>query len=384
MQENQRHHRFRAASILSFTLLAVCVFSAPRGHAQASASQAEAARPVGTVESVDPSGNIIVLKTDAGPVLTVTLQSGGKVFRAPAPGQSGAEKIQLSDVRAGDRLTAHGTPLAEDKFSATAVMVMAKSEVATRLQQEQRAWQRGAGGIVSSVDPATGDIQVKSSPTQTATIHTSPQTGFLRYSPDSVQFKDASKSSFAAIKPGDQLRARGARTPDDAQLNADEVIAGTFRNIAGTVISVDGAQNLLMVQDLTTKKPVAVKITSETQMHQLPPPMAMRIARMVKPSAAMDARSPNADGSAAPHRPGGEPDLQQMLSRTPPVALADLKKGDAVMIVASPAMSNAPGTAVTLISGVEPILTASPNGSGAAELLSNWNMSAPTGAEGPQ
>ncbi len=391
------NYRFHRGRILMFLLLlAGGVFSLQQGRAQTQASQTEGARPVGTVESVDASGNTIVLKTDAGPSLTITLQAGGKVFRAPSPGQSSSEKIQLSDVQSGDRLTAHGTPSGEGKFSATAVMVMAKSEIATRQQQEQRAWQRGAGGIVSAVDAASGDIQVKSAPTQSTTIHTSPKTGFLRYSPDSVEFKDASKSSFAEIKPGDQLRARGARGADGSQLTADEVIAGTFRNIAGTVISVDAAQNTLMVQDLTTKKPVRIKITAQSQMHQLPPPVAMRIARMVKAptTAAADTKTPNADAAAAwrrpggerpgGERPGGEPDLQQMLSRTPPVALADLKKGDAVMIVASPGANSAPGTAVTLISGVEPILTASPTGSGAAELLSNWNMSAPAGAEGPQ
>ena len=175
------------------------------------------------------------------------------------------------------------------------------------------------------------------------------------------------------------------------------MIAGTFHNIAGTVISVDAAQNLLTVQDLTTKKPVQVKITSESQMHQLPAQIAMRIARMLKAPAAAEADAKDANAPASPaapaagmsHAPGGQrqagaPDLQQILSRTPPVALTGLKKGDAVMIVATPGDNSAPGAAVTLISGVEPILTASPNGSGAAELLSNWNMSAPAGAEGPQ
>ncbi len=76
-------------------------------------------------------------------------------------------------------------------------------------------------------------------------------------------------------------------------------------------------------------------------------------------------------------RPQGGGDLQQMLSRTPTISLADLKKGDAVVLLATQG-----GTVVTLIGGVEPILTAAPNGGGAAELLSGWNMGAPAGAEG--
>ena len=63
-----------------------------------------------------------------------------------------------------------------------------------------------------------------------------------------------------------------------------------------------------------------------------------------------------------------------MLSRLPTQTLADLKVGDAVMIVAS---ESAPGsdkvTAVTMLSGVEPILAATPSGA-PAMTLSPWNV----------
>ena len=65
-------------------------------------------------------------------------------------------------------------------------------------------------------------------------------------------------------------------------------------------------------------------------------------------------------------------DLAQMINRLPTDTLADLKPGDAVMIVAS---EQSPGastvTASTVLSGVEPILTANPNG---GMNLSGWNM----------
>ena len=67
-------------------------------------------------------------------------------------------------------------------------------------------------------------------------------------------------------------------------------------------------------------------------------------------------------------------DLSQMLSRLPTETLADLKVGDAVMVVAS---QGEPGsqtvTAVTLLAGVEPILAATPSGS-PAMTLSPWNV----------
>jgi hypothetical protein len=41
-------------------------------------------------------------------------------------------------------------------------------------------------------------------------------------------------------------------------------------------------------------------------------------------------------------------------------------------------------SAITLLAGVEPVLTASSSASGAATLLSGWNMSASMGDVSPQ
>jgi len=79
-------------------------------------------------------------------------------------------------------------------------------------------------------------------------------------------------------------------------------------------------------------------------------------------------------------RPGGAPDFQQMLSRMPVVALGDLHKGDAVMIVATEGTPAAGPTAITLLSGVEPILQAAPSGS-QAMMMSPWSLGAPTGGD---
>ena len=70
---------------------------------------------------------------------------------------------------------------------------------------------------------------------------------------------------------------------------------------------------------------------------------------------------------------GGTPDFQQMLSRMPAISISDLNKGDAVMLVATEASSSGP-TAIKLISGVEPLLSAAPAGAGAAMILSPWNL----------
>ena len=72
-----------------------------------------------------------------------------------------------------------------------------------------------------------------------------------------------------------------------------------------------------------------------------------------------------------------------MLSRLPEEKLSELKTGDAVMIVASETQPGATSvTAVTVLSGVEPILAASPSGSAPAMTLSPWSMGGPAGEMG--
>jgi hypothetical protein len=80
---------------------------------------------------------------------------------------------------------------------------------------------------------------------------------------------------------------------------------------------------------------------------------------------------------------GGAPDFQQMLSRMPAVTLADLHKGDAVLVVTTQGTATSGGTAITLLSGVEPILQAAPSGS-QAMMLAPWSLGgAPGGDAGP-
>jgi hypothetical protein len=69
-----------------------------------------------------------------------------------------------------------------------------------------------------------------------------------------------------------------------------------------------------------------------------------------------------------------------MLSRSPSIKLADLQKGDAVVILAAAGGKSDAVTASKLLAGVEAILTAAPNRS-ATSLLSPWSLSA-SGGEG--
>ena len=88
-------------------------------------------------------------------------------------------------------------------------------------------------------------------------------------------------------------------------------------------------------------------------------------------------------GARSGTRSGGA-DFQQMLSRMPAVALADLHKGDAVMLVTTQGTASSAGTTIMLLAGVEPILEAAPSAS-QAMLLTPWSLGgAPGGDFGSQ
>ena len=67
--------------------------------------------------------------------------------------------------------------------------------------------------------------------------------------------------------------------------------------------------------------------------------------------------------------------MQRVLDRAPAIQLADLKKGEAVMLVSTEGKSDV--AAITLLTGVEPLLD-SPEAS--RDLLSSWSMNSGGGA----
>jgi hypothetical protein len=223
-------------------------------------------------------------------------------------------------------------------------------------------------------------------------VTTSAKTQFRRYAGDSVKFEDAKPGTLAQIQPGDQLRVLGTKSDDGASIPAEVVVSGSFKNLAGLIATIDAAGGKLTLKDLATKKTVTVTITANSNVRTLPPQAAAMFAARAKGAGAgaSGGSSPQPAGQADASgggRPGGAGrsaggDLSQLVSRLPNKTIADLKVGDAVMIVASqPDSGSATVTAVTLLSGVEPILAATPSG-GPAMTLSPWNLGGEGAPEG--
>jgi hypothetical protein len=379
---------------------------------QQAASPSAVEKQVGAIKSIE--GTTVTITTDSGSSAAVSVQPTTKIVRV-APGQTDlktAVPVELKDLQVGDRVfvrwrasdTAQPVP-------ALGIIVMKRADVDAKQEHDREDWQkRSVGGLVSSADPGSATVSISFTAlggTKTMAIHTTPKTVFRRYAPGSVKFDDASPSSLDQIKPGDQLRALGTRNAEGSAMEAEEIVTGSFRNIAGTIISIDAASNSVTVMDLLTKKAVVVKLSSQSQLRKLSPEVAQRIAFRLKAAAAGTSQTGNTSAApgAAPasgNRPaggagagstppdaqqpggaqspgagsgrpgGGQVDLQQILSRMPAAPLADFQKGDAVMVVSTDS-GNSGVTAITLLGGVEPILAAAPSAS-QAMTLSPWSL----------
>jgi hypothetical protein len=400
-----------------------------QGKPASTSADAQAVKAVGTIKSIQ-ADSITVAAESGGDGDTIAKLTGStKILRVP-PGEKdlkNATALRPQDLQTGDRVLVRGQAATEGNgdgrtivINALSVIVMKQADVAAKQQHDRDDWQkRGVGGLVTNVDTAAGTVTISTSSVganRSIAVHITKDTILRRYASGSVKFDDAKPAPVDRIKAGDQLRARGARNPDGSEVSAEEIVSGAFRNIAGTIKAIDPANNTITVQDAITKNAVVVKVSPDSEMKKLPPEMAQRIAiRLKGTSGGGNGNQPGADGQsngqsmkdqsmkdqvgapaagkartskpaesqAASGTGGGQggngpPDLQRMLSRSPNSTLADLQKGDAVMIVSTEGTDSGSVTAITLLAGVDAILSASPNQS-ASTLLSPWSLNASAG-----
>jgi len=389
-----------AVSILALAALVAIAVGSAAALGQASS------RYLGTITEI--AENKLTVKTDAGDTHQVEVPASASLKRI-APGQrdlSAAETIQFGELATGDRVLVKLDPAATGATpQALQIVAVKQGDVALKQQKDREEWQRnGVGGLVKSVDAAGGVVTVANgagATAKTVTVHIAPNTMLKRYAPGSVRFDEAQPAPIGVILPGDQLRARGHKNADGTDIQAEEIVSGSFRNISGTVVGVDPGASTLTVKDLITKKSVTVHTAAETQMKRLPDMMARMIAARLKGTTSAAASAPGAivasstgaqpqNGSGGPQQrsfggappagagqggqwqgrtPGGGGDIQQVLNRAPAIQLNDLQKGEAVMLVSTQGTTDV--TAITLLAGVEPLLEAP---AASQDLLANWSM----------
>ena len=352
-----------------------------------------ATRVLGEVTEIDGSGKRVVVKTDAGNIVTLMIDDKTEFLRVP-PGETALDKAiktTLAEIGVGDKIYAKGR-VSEDHKSMPAqkLVVMAQADIQKKHEREKAEWRkRGISGIISAVNAQTGEITVQSrgrEGVKPLIISSVGSTQFHRYAPDSVKFSDAKTGSLTEIKVGDQLRALGEKSADGTHFAAEQVVFGSFRTVGGTVKSVSPETHEIKIEVLGTKQPLTIVVNNDSMLRHIPPQVAMFIGRaaqgggpggqspgggasgyVMRPPQTGDATRPAPSG--APTGPGGAPgpqrpgmegggDLQDILERMPALTLADIKPGDVLAVSSTIGADASRLTAITLVTGVEAVLAA--------------------------
>lgn len=364
--------------------------SAVNGQTPTPSPAASVSGVIGEVKAIDATSRQMVVRDDKGVIFTINL-SDKTQYKRMAPGEKSLAKasdISVADVGAGDRVWARWRPGADQKTVPSAqVIVMSKADVAKKQEQERAEWRRrGVSGIVTALNPTTKEITVSSRSLagipQLVVIPVTEKVLVRRYAPDTIpKYSEAKPSSFEEVKVKDQLRALGDKSADGAHLTAEEIVFGTFEIVGGTVTAIDAAANQIKINDLKTKKPLTIVLKSDSVLRRWPENMTAMFGGGMGPGAGGPGRNGGAPGQGQPQGqpqnqgqagqrpqgagPGGPPaggmrggmNVADMLERLPTVSINDVKVGDMIIMSSLPGSDPTQFTAISLVTGVEPLLT---------------------------
>jgi hypothetical protein len=327
---------------------------------EAGASQASAAqsRVVGAVTAVDSTGSQVTIKSDSGESITILTTASTSLLRLP-PGETSAQKavkITLADIVVGDRLFARVANASADKSVAASQIVVSGAGVAAATPepggQPVAARGRGLNGRITALNPDKKEISVESRSREgigVITIQASDATRYFRYAPDSLDIKNAARSSFASLKVGDQLRALGETNADGTRFTADEIISGLIGRAGGPVTAVNPAANEIVVKNSQNGQTMTITVGERSMLRRVsaedaaafladrPAARQERADRQASTpsSSTQPVRSPTERRerpAGEERRPRGGRGIQEALEALPAIKVGDLKKGDMVFV----------------------------------------------------
>lgn len=389
--------------------------------AQAPANAKPTEHVLGTVTAIDQAAHTITVKEDKTATEQKIQLANTRTLLKVAPGAKdlkSATRITADDLAMGDRVDVRGSKAPDDPnaIAARSVVLMSARDLEAAHQAEAAAWQHSTGGLVNSVDVASGKLTMTTrtpegpKPVQ---VDASKDTQFTRYSPATP--KTPVPSQLSEIKPGDQVRIIGQMNPENTAIAAQKIYSGAFRTIGGTVSSISSDGKEITLKAAGTNQPVEVSLNADSTVRKLPPDMALRLAMRLNPtykatqpaagtqaagappygakageqsggngsSGAWRQRASNGEGggaAAGPARAGGG-NLAALLERVPPISVSDLKPGDAVIVAGvAPNEDNSHLIATNVIAGAEAILHAAPPRNGQSQNL-NWDLGMQAPAE---
>jgi hypothetical protein len=397
---------------VSFLTLGSAVHAGGQTSQGAAAQGVDATRParqrlVGQVTNVDASTHQVTVHADSGETATLNVSDQTTYLRLP-PGETKLEKagrVAFADVHVGDRVLAPGVSNAGG--SARQLILMAGGAGSQGQGGTARDDGRRLSGRVVSTDAAKRLIFVQTrgrEGVEAVTVDASGDVRFMRYAPDSTRPADARPGSLSDVKAGDTLRATGERAADGAVFKATEILSGSFTRFTGTVTSADAARGELTVKNEQTGQTVMLSLGARSSLRRVTPEFEQAVAQQrAERAERRDQRRASGEGAQASQgetrgaregrregeaarvdaaqgegerrggngeRRGGDGErrgqgggprrggnnIQQMMESLPAVTLADLKKGDAVVVTATPGADASHATVITLVTGAAEFL----------------------------
>jgi hypothetical protein len=349
---------------LSLAVMTTLVPSVARAQDSPAVRAAAQQHLIGEVAAADQTTGRFTVKTDAGQTV-VFMVDERTVYRRLPPGQTSieeAEEITRADIHVGDRVLVPGGA-GGVQTTARQVIVMAREAIASRREQEREDWRaRGANGRVIDINAAQRQLSVETRSRdgiEKLIVLVPAQARLRRYAPGSLRPADAVASSFQNIRVGDQVRILGER--NGPQLTAEEIIYGRIARLNGVVEAVDAARREVTVKDNRTGQMVSVTLGANTTLRRLPSEFAEGLrqrgeGRRGGSGQPGERREPRRERTAqedqrSGQRRTGRRGAQGMLENLPPLAIAELKKGDAVMVTGTSEGDDSDVTAATLITG---------------------------------
>jgi hypothetical protein len=321
---------------------------------------------IGTVAAFKQNMQIGI-KLDNADVVDVKL-TADTVAQRVAPGEKSlknAVTANAAELAVGDRVL---VTLEPDNTDVRRIIIMSAADIGKRDEADRQDWNtRGISGIVAAKSGSTITLRIRSLQGETRpTVTVSGQTKFRRYAPDSVKFADAKPSKLDEISVGDQLRARGEKSPDGLATTADEVVFGTFLTMVGAVVSVDTSVQEIAIKELGTGRPVLIKLTSDSRIKQMPSFVGMGGAPGGGPPAG---GFPSGGFNATP--PGGGPTLTQMVETMPVGTVEDLKPGQTIVVSSTKGATSDRVTGIMLLANAEMLVRMATAQSGAGSVAAN-------------
>ena len=373
---------------VALTLVGVLVGSSVQAQTSPSPASSQAGDPsispnraLGEVKIIDAASKQLIIKTDAGSLVTVVLTDATSFMRV-APGEktlTNATKITFAEVAEGDRVLALGKVSDDQKtVPARTLVVMTKADIAKKQEAERAEWKkRGVLGIITALKPETKEITISSrsmAGPQNLIIPVSDKVELRRYAPDSIKFADASLAKFDELKVGDQLRALGERSAEGTAFTAEKVVTGSFKSVAGVITAIDLATGEVKINDLQTKQPLTIVVKNDAVLRKFPAAgeMGGGMMMMGRPGGGGGSGGGQTAGAGPGGGAGGGPgpgagagqgggrgggmNLQDMLERLPTIAIADVKVGDTIIVSSTKGADPTRLTAISLISGADTLL----------------------------